>query len=340
MKNYQIYVSVLIPTYNEENYIENTIDTLLKNNYPKNLFEIIVIDGGSTDSTVSKVSNVIENNNNIKIYKNLNKIQSYGLNIGIEKSNGDIIIRADAHAIYDKNYISESVKLLLCNNDYQNVGPFQKSYGDNIVSNSIAMGMNTIFGMGNAKYRLSENYLENVKSVWLGAWWKKSLLKLNGFDETLKISEDFDINYRLRKIGGQIVASNKIKATYIVRKSLVKLFSQFFKYGFWKAKFLNDHPDEMQLRWFAPPLLVVSFFLIGILSNLSLNFLALFLIYIVFIICGVIINFRLRNLFNIISSLILFAVFPIIHFSWGLGFIAGYMYWNVVNLIKKTNINT
>ena len=256
MKNYQFYVSVLIPTYNEENYIENTISTLLNNTYPQNLFEIIVVDGGSTDSTVSRVNNIIENNNNIKIYKNLNKIQSSGLNIGIEKAKGDIIIRADAHAIYDKNYISESVKLL-SDNDYQNVGPFQKSYGENIVSNAIAMGMNTIFGMGNAKYRLSDNYLENVQSVWLGAWWKKSLIKLEGFDEKLKISEDFDLNHRLRKIGGQIIASNKIKATYIVRKSLIKLFSQFFKYGFWKAKFLTDNPSEMQLRWFAPPLLVI-----------------------------------------------------------------------------------
>lgn len=338
MNNYQIFVSVLIPTYNEENYIENTIDTLLRNNYPKSLFEIIVIDGGSTDSTLLIVKNKIENNNNIKIYQNSNKIQSTGLNIGIEKSKGDIIIRADAHALYDKNYISESVKLL-SDNDYQNVGPFQKSFGENVVSSAIAMGMNTIFGMGNAKYRLSENYLENVKSVWLGAWWKKSLLKLNGFDETLKISEDFDLNYRLRKIGGQIIASNKIKATYIVRKSLIKLFSQFFKYGFWKAKFLNDNPSEMQLRWFAPPLLVISFFLIGILSIISLYFLSLFFIYCTFIICGVIFNFRLRSLNNIISSLILFAVFPIIHFSWGIGFIVGYIYWNIVNLIKKTNIN-
>jgi glycosyltransferase involved in cell wall biosynthesis len=339
MKNYQIYVSVLIPTYNEENYIENTIDTLLSNNYPKSLFEIIVIDGGSTDSTISIVNNKIGNNNNIKIYQNSNKIQSTGLNIGIKKSKGDIIIRADAHALYDKNYISESVKLL-SDNDYQNVGPFQKSFGENIVSNAIAMGMNTIFGMGNAKYRLSENYLENVKSVWLGAWWKKSLLKLDGFDETLKISEDFDLNHRLRKIGGEIIASNKIKATYIVRKSLIKLFSQFFKYGFWKAKFLTDNPSEMQLRWVAPPLLVIYFFSIGVLSFISLDFLSLFFIYSTFIICGVIFNFRLTSLYNIISSLILFVVFPIIHFSWGLGFISGYMYWNILNLIKKTNMNT
>ena len=69
MKNYQFYVSVLIPTYNEENYIENTLSNLLNNSYPQNLFESIVVDGGSTDSTVSRVNNIIENGD-ITMYKN------------------------------------------------------------------------------------------------------------------------------------------------------------------------------------------------------------------------------------------------------------------------------
>jgi len=332
MKNYQYYVSILIPTYNEENYIENTIDTLLKNNYPKNLFEIIVIDGGSTDSTVSKVSNVIENNNNIKIYKNLNKIQSYGLNIGIEKSKGDIIIRADAHAIYDKNYISESVKLLLCNNDYQNVGPFQKSVGEGIASQSIAMAMNSFFGLGNAKYRLSDNYIEKVKSVWLGAWFKDKLIEINGFDESLKIAEDFDLNYRLGIDGGEIVASNKIKATYIVRKSLKGLFTQFYKYGFWKAKFLLNYPKEIQTRWFAPPLVVISLIITGIMSFFYSFMLIFPFVYLGFITLGVLINFDIKNF---LSSLLLIIIYPTLHFSWGIGFLIGLIYWNLVKTDKN-----
>ena len=43
---------------------------------------------------------------------------------------------------------------------------------------------------------------------------------IDKFDEALAISEDFDLNYRLRKEGGEVVASNSIKASYIVRKSV------------------------------------------------------------------------------------------------------------------------
>ena len=330
-----VNVSVIIPTYNEQNYIDKTIDSLLNNNYPQKLVEIIIVDGGSSDKTINIVRDKIKNNNNVKIYNNPNKIQSSGLNLGIKKSNGDIIIRADAHALYEQDYIEKSVNLLI-NSNYQNVGPFQKSIGENLVSNSIAIAMSSFIGMGNAKYRLSDNYIEKVKSVWLGAWWKKTLIEINGFDEELAISEDFDLNYRLRKEGGEVVASNSIKASYIVRKSVFQLFNQFFKYGLWKSKFLLSCPNEIQVRWCIPPLFVLSTFLCLALSYVSLYYFLFFAIYFIFLFAGIIHITKIKNVLNVIESLILFIIFPTIHFSWGLGFIAGCIYWNITKMIKKS----
>ena len=47
-----VNVSVIIPTYNEQNYIDNAINSLLNNNYPPKLVEIIIVDGGSYDNTI------------------------------------------------------------------------------------------------------------------------------------------------------------------------------------------------------------------------------------------------------------------------------------------------
>ena len=331
MNNKEIFVSVLIPSLNEVNYIEKTLISLLENTYSLKLYEIIIIDGGSKDGTVSIVKKMIKNNNNIKFFNNPNTIQSAGLNIGIQNSRGQILIRADAHAIYDENFILESVKLLM-SNDFQNVGPFQKSMGSGVISQSIAMAMNSFFGLGNAKYRLSDNYIEKVKSVWLGAWFKEKLIEINGFDESLKIAEDFDLNYRLRINGGEIVASNKIKATYIVRKSIKDLFVQFYKYGFWKTKFLLNYPKEIQIRWFAPPVLVISLICTVIMSFLYNYMLFLPLLYITFISIGVLINFDIRK---ILSSLLLIIIYPTLHFSWGIGFLIGLIYWNLVKTDKN-----
>ena len=331
MSKNKSFVSILIPSFNEADYIAQTLNSLLDSSYPKSFYEIIIIDGGSTDGTKAIVSNIIKYNKNIKIFDNPKKIQSAGLNIGIKKSRGSILIRADAHAIYDKEFIYESVKLLMSNN-FQNVGPFQKSVGEGILSQSIAMAMNSFFGLGNAKYRLSDNYIENVKSVWLGAWFKEKLIEINGFDESLKIAEDFDLNYRLRIDGGEIVASNKIKATYIVRKSIKDLFVQFYKYGFWKTKFLLNYPKEIQIRWFAPPVLVISLICTVIMSFIYNYMLFLPLLYITFISIGVLINFDIRK---ILSSLLLIIIYPTLHFSWGIGFLIGLIYWNLVKTDKN-----
>ena len=331
MSEKKTFVSILIPSFNEADYIEQTLNSLLGSSYPKNFYEIIIIDGGSTDGTKTIVSNIIKYNKNIKIFDNPKKIQSAGLNIGIEKSKGSILIRADAHAKYDKHFIHESVKLLI-SNSFQNVGPFQKSVGEGISSQSIAMAMNSFFGLGNAKFRLSDNYIENVKSVWLGAWFKERLIEINGFDESLKIAEDFDLNYRLRIDGGQIVASNKIKATYIVRKSIKDLFVQFYKYGFWKTKFLLNYPKEIQTRWFAPPILVISL-ICTVIMSFSYNYMLLFpLLYISFLSIGMLINFNIKK---ISSSLLLIIIYPTLHFSWGIGFLIGLIYWNLVKTDKN-----
>jgi glycosyltransferase involved in cell wall biosynthesis len=325
------FVSILIPCFNESDYIEQTLNSLLDNSYPKNFYEIIIIDGGSTDGTKTIVGNIIKINKNIKIIDNPKKIQSAGLNIGIKKSRGSILIRADAHAIYDKHFIRESVKLLT-SNSFQNVGPFQKSVGVGILSQSISMAMNSFFGLGNAKYRLSDNYIEKVKSVWLGAWFKEKLIEINGFDESLKIAEDFDLNYRLRIDGGEIVASNKIKATYIVRKSIKDLFVQFYKYGFWKTKFLLNYPKEIQIRWFAPPILVISL-ICTVIMSFSYNHMLFFpLLYTAFLSIGVLINFDIKK---ILSSLLLIIIYPTLHFSWGIGFLIGLIYWNLVKTDKN-----
>jgi len=329
------FVSLIIPTLNEEKYLEQTILSLLSNDYPLNKFEILIIDGLSKDNTLVIAQRLAKKFSNIRLMSNSKIYQSAALNIGIKESKGDFIIRADAHAIYDKNYIRSTMDLLQ-KNEYSNVGPVQVSIGSTLVEKAIAKAMNSKIGMGNAKYRLDKREVFEVKSVWLGAWKKETLIKINGFNENLPISEDFDLNYRLRQSGSKIAASNSIKAMYLVRKSLRGLFKQFYKYGFWKIKFLMTYPEEFQLRWLAPPILVFALFF----STLLVKFISwsIFLpIAYIFILFLITFYFMIKsNSFkDFISSVILCLVFPVIHISWGVGFLYGFFHWNIKKIYQN-----
>ena len=125
-------ISIVIPLFNEE---ENIID-LLKEitssiiNYRN--YEIILIDDGSTDNTLSIISSL--NKKNIKIFKNLeNSGQSFSIHKGITESSNNIIITIDGDGQNDPNDIPKLLDFFLMNNDIDLVGGIRLKRKDNII---------------------------------------------------------------------------------------------------------------------------------------------------------------------------------------------------------------
>ena len=95
----EIIVSVVMPVYNEEKYIEKCVDSLLLQDYPMDNIEWIFVDGCSKDRTVELLNQYAEKYPElIRVYSNPDKIVPYAMNIGIAASKGKYIVRLDAHA--------------------------------------------------------------------------------------------------------------------------------------------------------------------------------------------------------------------------------------------------
>lgn len=105
----QPYVSILIPAYNEQAALQKTVESAAMLDYPKNKFEIIIIDDGSTDRT-SKISReLVKKYENVKYYLKKNGGKGSALNFGIKRSKGSFIVTLDADSFVN----SDALKLMV-----------------------------------------------------------------------------------------------------------------------------------------------------------------------------------------------------------------------------------
>ena len=124
-----IPISIVVPLYNKEKYIVNTIQSVLNQDYP--YFELIIVDDGSSDNSLNIISNIKDNR--IRVLSKKNGGVSDARNFGIQSSNYDYIGFLDADDFWDKSYLSEMVQLI---KDFPNAKMYGSSYGE-IVNNKL-----------------------------------------------------------------------------------------------------------------------------------------------------------------------------------------------------------
>lgn len=325
------FVSVLIPMRNEERYIGRCLDSLLENDYPLDRVEIVVIDGMSTDRSREMVEQYSKRYPLIRIVENEKRFQAAGLNLGIRDAVGEIIIRVDAHTTYASDYIRQCVAALQTSGAV-NVGGVQHAVGTGIIGNAIAIAITSKFGTGNARFRCS-NHEERTDTVYLGAWYTRTLRTLGGFNEEVGPNEDYELNYRLRQLGGKILLSPKVRSQYYVRESLGLFARQYLRYGFWKMKTLVVHPDSLRWRHLFPPALVLG--VIVSLALLPLYWQPCMLITSLYVIAGLGAAFGEARHRGWRYLPLLPIAFASIHLSWGLGFWVGMIRFGVPRLSWK-----
>ena len=182
-------VSVLIAAYNEEDWIEKALESIVSQTY-KNI-EIIVVDDGSTDDTLKILETKRQEDRRINIITQENKGLTRSLNIGISKCNGKYIARMDADNISRKDRIQKQVTFLTKNADYTVVGSWRKEIDEK----------------GNIKKRKFPVKNEEIKK-WLiracvishsAAMIQAHKLRHYMYDESFKTSQDYDLWVRMAK---------------------------------------------------------------------------------------------------------------------------------------------
>lgn len=254
-------LSVIVPIYNEEKYIAKCIDSMLEQDYPKDDLEIILVDGMSTDNTRKIVEEYVTKYPFIKLIDNPNRIAPWAMNIGIKEAKGEVIMRLDAHATYEKNYFSSLAYGL---NKYKadNIGSVCKTDVLNKTPKTLAIRevLSNKFGVGNSTFRTGIDEVQEVETVPFGCWKREVFEKYGYYDTRLVRNQDIELNKRIIRGGGKIVIIPDTFCTYLARETFKALAKNNYGNGKWNilTVFYTKEIHSLSLRHFIPLLFVFS----------------------------------------------------------------------------------
>ncbi|MDD5145567.1 MAG: glycosyltransferase family 2 protein [Candidatus Pacebacteria bacterium] len=314
------FVSIIIPCRNEEKYIEKCLNSVISQDYPKENFEILVIDGASEDKTKEIVKNYIAKYSFIQILDNPNKFTPFGLNIGIRASKGKIIIRMDAHAGYEKDYISKCAKYL---GEYNadNVGGVIKTLpaNDTLEAKAISISLSHPFGAASG-FRLGLQTPKEVDTVFGGCYKREVFDKIGFYNENLTRSQDLELNLRLSKAGGKIMLFPDIVAYYYPSSDFEGFFKHNFSDGFWVT-----YPLKFGIHAFSSRHLIPMVFVLGLIFSFLLFPKSIFLfIFFIYLFASLYFSLKVFQKEKNSKYLILLPLaFACRHFGYGIGSIAG-----------------
>jgi len=321
-------VSIIIPCRNEEKYIGKCLDSIISQDYPKEKMEVLVVNGASEDRTKEITENYIHKYPFIKILENYKKFTPFALNIGIKRSMGEIIMRMDAHATYEKDYVSKCLKYL---KKYKtdNVGGIMKTLpGENtIIAKAITLCLSHPFGVGNAYFRIGFKKPKFVDTVFGGCYRKKMLEKIGYFNENLARGQDMELNLRIRKFGGKTLFVPEIKSFYYARSDFKSFWSHSFMDGAELIAPLKFGVVIFSWRHLAPFFFILILIALGLPAFffrefLWLIFVLVFLYLLINLYFSVKIAFAKRNFRYLFLMPIAFGV---LHIGYGLGSVWGFL---------------
>lgn len=314
-------VSIVVPCRNEAGAIRSFLrDVRRQEAVPGGLgIEVLIADGQSDDGTRAIIEDVAADDPRVVLVDNPGRIVSTGLNAAIRAARGDIIIRMDVHTEYAPDYVRQCVEVLE-RRGADNVGGAWIARGETRAQRAIASAFRSPFGNGGGRAH-DPDYEGELDTVYLGCWRRETLYRIGLFDEELVRNQDDELNLRLRRSGGTLWQSHRIRSWYQPRSSLPSLFRQYFQYGYWKVRVIQKHGWPASPRHLVPVLFVlgVSFGWLAGFANPSF-----WLIYAVSLAAYITLNAAFSAHAAARAGWDLLPILPLVFFTYHIGYGAGF----------------
>jgi hypothetical protein len=221
-------ISIIIPCYNDAQYIEQSVNSALNQTYPNK--EVIVVDDGSNDETkavLKKLESQIT-----KLITQENKGQSTARNVGIKEAKGDYILVLDSDDFFEPSFCVKAITLFMKNNDAKIITCYANRIFENKKTNVFKPFGGQIM-----------DFLLNNCSIGNAIFKKIDWKKINGYDQMMiKGFEDWEFYIRLLKYDGSAYVIPEPLFNYRLRNDSTTSKANKIKYELLKYIYLK-HQD-------------------------------------------------------------------------------------------------
>lgn len=316
------FVSVIIAVRNEAAFIARSLGAILAQDYPADRMEILLADGESEDDTLH-IARSLPGGERVRILANPQRIQSAGLNLLIREALGEYIVRVDGHTILAPDYVRQCVAALQAT-EAEVVGGPMRPVGTTLMGRAIAAAGRSRFAVPTA-FHVCEDACY-TDTVYMGAWPREVLARMGGYDERLRVNEDYELNYRIRDAGGRVYLSPAITSSYFGRQTLGELARQYMAYGRGKTLTLRKHPASLRPRQTIAPLFVLFLALgIPVCAALPVAIAPWLALLGVYALCNIAFSVATTSRGARASAGRIALAFLTIHLAWGAGFWVGWL---------------
>jgi glycosyltransferase involved in cell wall biosynthesis len=315
-------VSVIVVAKNEEKNISKCLDSLIAQDFPKDRYEVIVVDGASSDRTRE-----ISQRYPVRLIRLDRGGISYQRNVGLEVAEGRYVAFTDADCIVGKTWLRKLVEQVERTDESVVAvgGPNLVFSDDPPLSRIIGYTQGTFLGSGGSpqSYEIAKpTYVNSIPNC--NILYKKEVVAKEKYDEGLSVGDDCDLNFRLRQKGYRFLYSPDIVVWHHRPDGFQSFARKVFSYGEAVGRITRKH--RKLVRWYA---FVAAFAVLAVIFCYPIiKFLypaAYIYIFaaILYLTALAVSTARVYERYKALKSLLTMVLLPLQHLLYGLGFLKG-----------------
>lgn len=250
-------VSVVLCVLDEQRHVADAVAHALDQDHPGPI-ELVVALGPSRDRTGAIVAELAAADRRISAVRNPDPTGSTpaGLNAALAATGHPVVCRIDGHSLLPREYVRVAVETMRATGA-DNVGGVMAAEGSTPFEQAVARAMTSRLGVGAASFHTGGGE-GPADTVYLGVFRRAALRRVGGYDESFLRAQDWEMNLRIRRTGGLVWFTPKLRVAYRPRASVRALARQYFHYGRWRRVVMRRHEGTVNLRYLAPPAALVG----------------------------------------------------------------------------------